>query len=178
MRQLSRLKWAVFEKIHGASFCFVLEPATIRCASRRSLLASDDTFFAYRRVLKSLTGPLEMLRADLAEAWPDADRFLVYGELFGGQYPHPDVPAVSGVQAIQTGVWYCPDVAFFAFDLARVVDGERLEAAGCRSVRPSRWVRWVMPCPRQWSSPPPCPPCSDCLRWSTTSPPGRGESVG
>jgi Rnl2 family RNA ligase len=42
----------------------------------------------------------------------------VFGELYGGRYPHPSVKAVPGVQAVQTGIWYSPDVEFCAFDLA------------------------------------------------------------
>jgi hypothetical protein len=36
----------------------------------------------------------------------------VYGELFGGSYPHPFVPVEEAVSAVQTGVWYAPDVEF------------------------------------------------------------------
>ena len=106
MRRLSRLKWTVCEKIHGASFCFILQEGRIQCASRRSIIAPDDGFFGHRRVLGRLHDRLEQLYRSLSAAHPDAPRFLVYGELYGGKYPHPQVAAVSGVQAIQTGVWY------------------------------------------------------------------------
>lgn len=43
---------------------------------------------------------------------------LIFGEIFGGQYPHPSVAAVENVQAIQTGVYYCPGIEFCAFDVA------------------------------------------------------------
>jgi hypothetical protein len=60
-------------------------------------------------------------------AWhPDAVHVTLYGELFGGAYPHLDVPPVPGVQAVQTGVYYSPRIEFCAFDLAREdAQGER-----------------------------------------------------
>jgi len=42
----------------------------------------------------------------------------VYGELLGGMYPHPRVPAVPGLTPVQRGVWYSPALVFFAFDVA------------------------------------------------------------
>lgn len=125
MRRLTRLRWVATEKLHGASFCFILDAKGIRCASRRSLIAPDDPFFGYAAVKARYTAPLTLLHRGLSATWPDCERFLVYGELFGGHYPHPDVPPTSGVQAVQTGVWYCPEIDFSAFDLARVCGGER-----------------------------------------------------
>lgn len=42
----------------------------------------------------------------------------IYGELFGGAYPHPEVAPVPGMEPVQVGVWYAPDLRFMAFDLA------------------------------------------------------------
>jgi hypothetical protein len=49
----------------------------------------------------------------------------VYGELFGGGYPHPDVPPVPGVSPVQTGCWYAPGIELCAFDVAVLFDGAR-----------------------------------------------------
>ncbi len=38
------------------------------------------------------------------------------GELFGGVYPHPDVPDI-GHQPVQRGVYYSAIVDFYAFDI-------------------------------------------------------------
>ncbi|MGH2507809.1 MAG: RNA ligase family protein, partial [Ktedonobacteraceae bacterium] len=47
-----------------------------------------------------------------------------YGELFGGAYPHPNVPALADFEPIQTGIYYTPDLAFCIFDLA--ISGSQL----------------------------------------------------
>jgi len=44
------------------------------------------------------------------------------GELFGGAYPHKDVPANPKVKPVQTGIWYSPNIEFIAFDLAFEVE--------------------------------------------------------
>ena len=49
-----------------------------------------------------------------------AKKYILYGELFGGAYPHADVPVYEDVQAIQTGVYYSPNIHFCAFDVGMV----------------------------------------------------------
>lgn len=41
----------------------------------------------------------------------------IYGELFGGKYPHPDVAPIPRLRPVQNGVWYCPNINFMAFDV-------------------------------------------------------------
>jgi len=57
-------------------------------------------------------------------------RVLVYGELFGGIYPHPKVPDI-GNQPIQKGVYYTNGLEFYAFDI------EIISTAGLR-----RWLNY------------------------------------
>jgi hypothetical protein len=78
------------------------------------MLGEGDDFFGHHRVHDRLSGPLRALFVGHRAA---AERLLVYGELLGGGYPHPDVAPIPGVQPIQTGIWYTPDVAFLAFDV-------------------------------------------------------------
>ena len=56
-------------------------------------------------------------------------RVLLFGELCGGRYPHPDVPPDPRVEAVQTGVWYSPTVEFYAFDIALELHGGRINEA-------------------------------------------------
>ncbi|WP_395108461.1 RNA ligase family protein [Actinomadura sp. SCN-SB] len=41
---------------------------------------------------------------------------ILYGELAGGGYPHPQVTPVEDIGPVQTGVWYSPDLVWLAFD--------------------------------------------------------------
>jgi Rnl2 family RNA ligase len=114
---LDKLTWVVTEKIHGANFSFAYENRKLLFAKRKAYLDWHDDFFGFQEVVCRLEdqvlGLFEALSLDVK-----ADRYILYGELFGGKYPHPDVPAHPGVEAIQTGVYYEPAVHFCAFDLA------------------------------------------------------------
>lgn len=44
-------------------------------------------------------------------------KVYVFGELFGGEYPHNEVKKDETVQAVQTGVYYSPNICFCAFDI-------------------------------------------------------------
>ena len=116
-----RTLWCVTEKIHGANFCFLCDNdgQRIRCGKRTALLSEVDDFFGYkRRLLQSLTPPIQQLYQYVKGTHPEMEKLYVFGELFGGSYPHPDVPRVPNVSPVQTGIWYCPDIEFCAFDLA------------------------------------------------------------
>ncbi len=47
-----------------------------------------------------------------------ADTVLLYGELCGGGYPHPDVEPNPLVDLVQTGVYYSPNIELCVFDIA------------------------------------------------------------
>jgi len=51
------------------------------------------------------------------KCFSDITTLMVFGEMFGGKYPHPDVKNNSKTIVIQKGVFYCPNHEFYAFDL-------------------------------------------------------------
>lgn len=113
--------WVALEKIHGAQMLIAVAGEQVRFGKRKAWLADDDPFFGW-----------QLVRADLAEAARAAARLLaapivvLYGELFGGGYPHPEVAPAPGLQPVQTGIWYAPDLRWAAFDalVARDDDDE------------------------------------------------------
>lgn len=121
-RLLEKIPWVVTEKIHGANFCFVMDGQTIRCANRKHLLGSDEDFFQYQVVLERLRETLWQVFRLVKSSYPQVRLTSIYGELFGGYYPHPDVQPNPSVEPVQTGVWYSPSLEFCAFDLA--IEGE------------------------------------------------------
>jgi Rnl2 family RNA ligase len=122
-RLFRRVSWVVTEKIHGANLCFVTDGVSVRCANRRRFLDEDDDFFGFQRVRDALGGAVRETYARVQARHPEVTGLSLYGELFGGKYPHPDVAPVTGVQPVQTGIWYAPGVQFCAFDL-RVEAGD------------------------------------------------------
>jgi Rnl2 family RNA ligase len=126
VRWTSRMRWAATEKIHGANLCICIEHERIAVAKRRAVLTGDEDFFDHRRVIGPLLGRFRAL-FDAVRLTRSTDAVLVYGELCGGGYPHPDIPEVSGVQPVQTGIHYAPDVCFLAFDVGLPLPDAGLE---------------------------------------------------
>lgn len=119
LKKFKQTKWAVTEKIHGANFCFVIESDdSIRAGNRRQLIAETDDFFGHRDLVDRLKPQVVETAKLLRALKPDVSRVYIYGELFGGIYPHPDVEKNDKVQAVQTGIYYSPNIEFAAFDIA------------------------------------------------------------
>lgn len=114
---LDTVDWVVTEKIHGANFSFILEGDVLRYAKRKEFLRWSDDFFGFQLVAERLDNAVmrlfERIRQDHV-----FHAATIYGELFGGHYPHPDVVPDGRVQAIQTGIHYSPTVEYCAFDIA------------------------------------------------------------
>lgn len=147
-RRLARLEWVVTEKVHGAAFALVVDAAGVRAAKRKAVLGSGDSFFGFQLVLERWREAAAALFETRRASTPDLAQVVVHGELFGGGYPHPEVAPAPGVHPVQTGVWYCPEVRFLAYDVAEVrLDGGRdylgwheaaavLDAAGLPRLEP------------------------------------------
>lgn len=98
------------EKVHGAQLV-IQAGRVVRFGKRKAWLVDGEPFFGWQLLRASLTESASMVRSLLGE---DA---ILYGELFGGAYPHPDVAPIPGLQAVQTGVWYSPQLHWALFDV-------------------------------------------------------------
>jgi Rnl2 family RNA ligase len=122
-RALARVPWVVMEKIHGANLALASDGDEVRAAKRKALLDPGDEFFGWGAILERYGDAVRALAKSVAADDGDVASVIVYGELFGGGYPHPDVAAVAGVEPVQTGVWYAPGIEWRAFDVAVVRHG-------------------------------------------------------
>ncbi|MGK4585843.1 RNA ligase family protein [Kitasatospora sp. HPMI-4] len=120
-------EWIAVEKVHGAHFAVVCDGTGVHPAKRRELLGDDalDGFFGVSRVWPVLSVAAARFASAVRGVWGDSAVVTVYGELAGGCYPHPDVPAVAGVEPVQTGVWYSPGLCWLPFDASVERDGDR-----------------------------------------------------
>jgi Rnl2 family RNA ligase len=123
-RALRAVPWIATEKIHGANFCLVTDGVQIRAAKRKAYLDEGADFFGHRSLVDRLGPRVRAAAALVREREPGARLVFVYGELFGGGYPHPDVAPDPEVSPVQTGCWYAPTVELCAFDLGMVREGE------------------------------------------------------
>lgn len=110
--------WVALEKIHGAQMVVAIAGDELRLGKRKAWLAHDDPFFGWQLLRAPLIAAVQAAKARLG-----AHTVALYGELHGGAYPHPDVPAVPGLAPVQTGIWYAPDLRYSVFDVL-VAGGE------------------------------------------------------
>ncbi|MCX8526171.1 2'-5' RNA ligase [Chryseobacterium formosus] len=120
--QMEKLKWVVTEKVHGANFSFIYEKGTLKFAKRKDYLSWTDDFFGFQLVVNKLEDNILSLFEQLSNEII-GEKYIVYGELFGGKYPHPEVNPINDLHAIQTGVYYAPTIEFCAFDIAVETNG-------------------------------------------------------
>jgi len=120
--KLEKLKWVVTEKVHGANFSFVYDNGVLKFAKRKEYLTWNDDFFGFQLVINQIETNIIRLFEELSTTIKGT-KFIIYGELFGGKYPHATVEADSNVHAIQTGVYYSPTINFCAFDIAIETEG-------------------------------------------------------
>ncbi|MDR2237854.1 MAG: 2'-5' RNA ligase [Chryseobacterium sp.] len=119
---MEKLKWVVTEKVHGANFSFIYENGNLKFAKRKEYLNWTDDFFGFQLVVSKLEDNILRLFEYLSSEIT-GEKYMVYGELFGGKYPHPEVDPVTGLHAIQTGVYYTRSIEFCAFDIAIETNG-------------------------------------------------------
>ncbi|MBK6696071.1 MAG: RNA ligase [Myxococcales bacterium] len=105
--------WVATEKVHGAQVVVGCDGSETHIGKRKAWLADGEPFFGWQLLRAELAAAARGVHAALAS--PRAVR--LYGELFGGAYPHPAVPPSPGISAVQTGIWYSPNLHFALFDV-------------------------------------------------------------
>jgi Rnl2 family RNA ligase len=105
--------WVATEKIHGGQLVLGYDGRALHVGKRKAWLRPDEAFFGWQllrdRFQVAVTAALARGGAEVR----------IFGELYGGAYPHSDVPAAPGMAPVQTGVWYSPTVRYALFDVLR-----------------------------------------------------------
>jgi Rnl2 family RNA ligase len=109
--------FVVQEKVHGANFCFITDGETITTGKRTGFVEADESFYDHEKLLSRYQEKIIKMFTRVKEAYPDTLSVTIFGEMFGGKYPHPDVKKDTSISCIQKGVYYCPGHEFYAFDL-------------------------------------------------------------
>ena len=128
------LKWIAMEKVHGANFCMIHDGEKIFCCRRNDILHEHETFYNFQMIRDKYKDNMAKLFFLLSEPntlrtiYPDKDvtleRIMLYGELYGGIYPHAEVEDF-GYLHVQKGVYYTSNIGFYVFDVAiKVTDEE------------------------------------------------------
>lgn len=110
--------WVVQEKIDGANGSFVTDGNRIRMAKRTCLIDDDAEFNGLKQFRdENKDTILEVYNMCNSFFGGNLTSVVVYGECFGGYYPHPDVTNDNKVKVIQGRVYYSPKHEFMAYDI-------------------------------------------------------------
>lgn len=118
--EIKKNVWVVTEKIHGANFSCHTDGTECIFARRRDFLKANEGFYNFRKAdfMKDLPEKVNKIFKKVQELITNHEisQVIVFGELFGGSYNHPDVGKVKG-KPVQMEIQYCPDLRFCAFDI-------------------------------------------------------------
>ena len=110
------LEYVVQEKVHGANTSFLCDGENVKFAKRTSILETEEMFYDYPELLE------RYLAKDVLSRYEDVRSVNVFGEMFGGTYPHKDVQPNRKLSLIQKGVCYTPEHEFYGFDIYVIND--------------------------------------------------------
>ena len=111
------LEYVVQEKVHGANLSFITNGKDIISAKRTELITDNENFYNSKYVQHKYESKVIQLYKLISEKYSDVKQVTIFGELFGGIYPQPNVEKVNTAVFVQKGVYYCPDNDFYAFDI-------------------------------------------------------------
>lgn len=117
------LEWVVQEKVHGSNTSFLCDGLDVKFAKRTSVLADDEKFYDFQSLVETYKSRVISLFNRVKKTYPGVENISVFGEMFGGRYAHPNVPAEKGTTLIQKGVNYTPGHEFYGFDIY-IFEGE------------------------------------------------------
>ena len=111
-------KYVVQEKVHGSNLSFSTVDGEHFVASKRmGLVEKDEFFFNYEKVFQNIEKKLKTIWNLVNNDFNDVKQLTIFGEIFGGYYPHPDVEFNKEAKMVQKGIYYSPNNEFYAFDI-------------------------------------------------------------
>lgn len=110
-------EFIVQEKVHGANICFITDGKEIQSAKRTELIFNKEDFYNSKSVQNKYESKIIELFNLLNKKFDSVNQVSIFGELFGGAYPHTDVAKVEKSTLVQKGIYYSPDNDFYAFDI-------------------------------------------------------------
>ena len=116
------LTYVVQEKVHGANLSFITDGQNILTAKRTELILDSEEFFNSKRVLTNYKDKILNLHKDISSDF-DTKNVTIFGEIFGGGYPHPEIPKDDNAKLVQRGIYYCTQNDFYAFDI--LIDNDK-----------------------------------------------------
>lgn len=112
-----QMLFVVQEKIHGSNVSFWTDGELCKSAKRSGFLTPEEDFYNHHALLLAHEARLKALFVQLKAQNPALQSIAVFGELFGGLYPHANVPTNRQAVRCQKHIYYSPNNGFCAFDV-------------------------------------------------------------
>lgn len=109
-------RWMVTEKIHGCNCQITYDGDTVVFGKRNGFVEEGDKFYNIEKVLEPYKENIKKMFEYIKQE-VDIQTLTIFGELFGGHYPHPNVEPDRNASKVQKGVYYHPSNRFMAFDI-------------------------------------------------------------
>lgn len=128
-RGLGNVPYIVTEKIHGSNSQIRFDACTgeFSYGSRNHYLEEEEKFYnvqgCFDRLREDVLLFAKGLSSDLQALGQKLSAVTLYGEVFGGSYPHEDVVKDRNAIKVQKGVFYCPRNEWAAFDASYTTEG-------------------------------------------------------
>lgn len=113
--------WHASEKVHGANASFYYDGKEAKFGKRSSFIDVGGNFFGFQAVVPRLEQAAKEYWDSLSEK---PDYIILFGELCGGSYSHPEVEKVAATK-VQREIDYSPRVEFILFDIVEVRGDEK-----------------------------------------------------
>ena len=121
----SDLQYVIQEKVHGANTSFLCDGHQVQFAKRTSVLPEEEKFYDYPELLEAYKERVIRLYSCIKRKYPNVTSISVFGEMFGGMYPHKEVKPMHRYTTIQKGVCYTPIHEFYGFDIFLFAEQEK-----------------------------------------------------
>lgn len=108
-------KFSVSEKVHGANCCFVCDGSSISFQKRTSVVKEGEPFYGYKDVMEKYRNAIYGVFDFMSKEYGSIETVYLFGEYFGGIYAVDG--KVKADNAVQKGVYYCPQHEFYGFDI-------------------------------------------------------------
>jgi RNA ligase. len=103
MEGYDSLQFVVQEKVHGANCCFVTDGETVQFAKRTGWVEAGEMFYSYEELVERYREKTIQLFHQVKKDYAEMTSLSIFGEMFGGRYPHPDVLNDKKVMCILQG---------------------------------------------------------------------------
>ena len=111
-----QMEYVVQEKIHGSNVCIITDGQVIQFAKRTEIIEDEASFFRINQLREKYTEKIFSLFSSLRQEF-DINSLSIFGEYFGGYYPHINIKKDPLAKTVQKGVCYLQNNEFYAFDI-------------------------------------------------------------